>query len=258
MIENDYKPQHSLSGRIKLAYIWIPKNTKKLLDAGCAWGYGSYYFSKKVKIVHGIDPSKENVLLATQRYPKITFHHSKVENTTFQNNYFDAVVFCDTLEHVQNELSAINEIYRVLKPGGVLILSVPHKGLFSFLDPSYPLYFFKNSVPAIYAFIYRLKTGKNPPRLVDDDIEHRHYSLNDIQRLLARSKFNKHYTITNIFRSGLFASAIFGYINFVLVLLFGARIARTLMRPFHFLEDFDYWVPYGTFSYNIACLISKD
>ena len=43
----------------------------------------------------------------------------------------------DTLEHVDDEEGTIREITRVLKPGGLLVLTTPHKFL-DFLDPQYP------------------------------------------------------------------------------------------------------------------------
>jgi 2-polyprenyl-3-methyl-5-hydroxy-6-metoxy-1,4-benzoquinol methylase len=47
------------------------------------------------------------------------------------------VLCADTLEHVDDEEGTIREITRVLKPGGLLVLTTPHKFL-DFLDPQYP------------------------------------------------------------------------------------------------------------------------
>jgi len=41
----------------------------------------------------------------------------------WQSNYFDTVVATEVLEHLYNPQKAINEIYRILKPGGICILS---------------------------------------------------------------------------------------------------------------------------------------
>ena len=40
---------------------------------------------------------------------------------------FDCVIACDVLEHVPNHIGAIDEIYRVLKPGGYCVLTIPQK-----------------------------------------------------------------------------------------------------------------------------------
>ena len=43
----------------------------------------------------------------------------------FRDNSFDACLSLDVLEHIQDDTSALKEIRRVLKPGGVLLLTVP-------------------------------------------------------------------------------------------------------------------------------------
>ena len=46
--------------------------------------------------------------------------------TPFGNNEFDRVVIVDFLEHIQNDGEFLKELYRILKPGGTLIINVPH------------------------------------------------------------------------------------------------------------------------------------
>jgi ubiquinone/menaquinone biosynthesis C-methylase UbiE len=48
-------------------------------------------------------------------------------STPFRSNEFDRVVIVDFLEHIPNEEQFIAEMYRILKPGGLLILNVPNK-----------------------------------------------------------------------------------------------------------------------------------
>jgi ubiquinone/menaquinone biosynthesis C-methylase UbiE len=45
----------------------------------------------------------------------------------FEGASFDAAVSIETLEHVTDEARTLDEIHRVLRPGGVLVLSVPNK-----------------------------------------------------------------------------------------------------------------------------------
>ena len=44
-----------------------------------------------------------------------------------EDNSFDLIIACDVLEHVSNDSNAIRELYRVLRPGGWAILTVPQK-----------------------------------------------------------------------------------------------------------------------------------
>jgi predicted SAM-dependent methyltransferase len=46
-------------------------------------------------------------------------------NITYSDNFFDAILCSHVLEHVNNDRQAMNEFYRVLKPGGWAILQVP-------------------------------------------------------------------------------------------------------------------------------------
>jgi ubiquinone/menaquinone biosynthesis C-methylase UbiE len=43
----------------------------------------------------------------------------------YENNFFDVVISCDCFEHIQDDHKAISEVHRVLKPGGILIFTVP-------------------------------------------------------------------------------------------------------------------------------------
>jgi SAM-dependent methyltransferase len=65
---------------------------------------------------------------------KMDIHHMP-----FNDNIFDAVMCNHVLEHVENDIMAMKEIYRVLKPGGWAILQVPFMGKnlqTTFEDPS--------------------------------------------------------------------------------------------------------------------------
>lgn len=53
----------------------------------------------------------------------------------FGNERFDTVVACECLQYLEKPLSAIDEIYRVLKPGGTLIMSFPEGYAAYFLNP---------------------------------------------------------------------------------------------------------------------------
>jgi SAM-dependent methyltransferase len=51
--------------------------------------------------------------------------HMDVQQIPFDSNTWDMVIANHVLEHVQNDHQALNEIFRVLKPGGIAILQVP-------------------------------------------------------------------------------------------------------------------------------------
>ena len=93
---------------------------------------------KKTRILH-ISPNEEvarmlcesetveHVCGAIEPARFIQFNATRVDlqNIDFEDNQFDVVVCCHVIEHVQDDASAMREIYRVLKPGGFAILQVP-------------------------------------------------------------------------------------------------------------------------------------
>lgn len=62
-----------------------------------------------------------------------------VLNLPFSDNTFDCIYFNDVLEHLpkNTELKALSEIYRVLKPNGMLVLTTPNdRFIYTYLDPA--------------------------------------------------------------------------------------------------------------------------
>ena len=107
----------------------IDQNTQKdtrILDIGC--GHGDFVKSVYIKTPHtyGIDPDE-------QALSKNAIIRNKVVGTTdylpFSNNFFDLVVSAWVLEHLDHPETAFREIYRVLKPGGLVFGVQPVKPL---------------------------------------------------------------------------------------------------------------------------------
>lgn len=95
----------------------------KILDAGCGTGL----LGKKLQAlgnVQGIDISPEALKFAKKRGLKVKL--ASVNKLPFKNNTFDLLVSLDVIYHRQvDDKKALREFYRVLKPGGILILRVP-------------------------------------------------------------------------------------------------------------------------------------
>jgi len=259
-VKEDYSnyPENPLGGRTKLVYDWIPANSTTLLDGGCAWGYGTRFFKKKCKNTYGIDPNEEFITIARKRYPNINFIVSGLEDTQFESNFFDVIILNDVFEHVKDEIKSLNEMYRILKPGGTFMMTTPHKGLFSFMDPeNYKFHLMKN-LPRFYKFLYRIKKVQQPKKFkVGYEEKHRHYAIKDFIRLLDSSKFKNHYIITKIFRSGLFIGVFTNNLNFILIFFLGQKSSSKIIKPLTALSKSDYWIPYNRFSYHIALKILK-
>ena len=101
----------------------------KILDAGCGEGRNAVYFIQKDYPIFGIDPNELAVqycrYLAKSLNPEFDAHRFQVgrlEKIPFHTGAFDAVICSAVLhfaENVDNFWQMIQEIYRVLKPGGM-------------------------------------------------------------------------------------------------------------------------------------------
>ncbi|NIO44342.1 MAG: methyltransferase domain-containing protein [Candidatus Aenigmarchaeota archaeon] len=105
------------------------KNIKKLLDVGCRDGQFTVLLDNIIENdtnLYGLDNEKKAVKLATKRGIKATELDIENQRFPYANNYFDCITCLDVIEHVVEKDFVIEEIYRVLKPGGILILSTPN------------------------------------------------------------------------------------------------------------------------------------
>ncbi len=122
----------------------------KILDAGCGTGGLIVRMSERRPMWGwtGVDASTLACELATQRTgvkfaaiaptrarPAGEIRLGSVTDLPFTDGAFDAVVSADVLYHVDDDMAALREFYRVLRPGGVVILNVPaYPWLWSYHD----------------------------------------------------------------------------------------------------------------------------
>ncbi|TIH17295.1 methyltransferase domain-containing protein [Marinifilum sp. JC120] len=101
-----------------------------VLDCACGPGYGSRMLAHKAQKVIATDLDIETVRLASsgKYFDNITFQTGDATSLSFEDNSFDAVTSFETVEHV-NPAPFFKEMERVLKPGGLLILSTPQNSL---------------------------------------------------------------------------------------------------------------------------------
>ena len=102
------------------------KNGDVCLDATCGTGYGSQLISQKAKKVIGLEISDHALQYAQEHYQndKIEFRKADItQPLELPDDYFDVVVSIETIEHISNHDAMLSEFKRVLKPGGVLIIT---------------------------------------------------------------------------------------------------------------------------------------
>jgi ubiquinone/menaquinone biosynthesis C-methylase UbiE len=103
---------------------------KKVLDAACGSGYGSYHISNSgAAAVLGIDISNESVEAAKKKYrnPNLQYRQSDCSDLRVLNEKFDLIISLETLEHLTDPASFIKSAADTLNPGGYFICSTPNK-----------------------------------------------------------------------------------------------------------------------------------
>lgn len=106
---------------------------KDVLDCACGEGYGSRLLADRARSVVGVDVDPEAVAHARKRYAadKLEFVEADALDLPFDDDRFDVVVSFETLEHLADHDELLAGFRRVLKPGGVLLLSSPDKRTYS-------------------------------------------------------------------------------------------------------------------------------
>ncbi|MBS7648709.1 class I SAM-dependent methyltransferase [Candidatus Bathyarchaeota archaeon] len=104
------------------------KKTSKprILDIGCAFGYLLGFFDRLGFETFGIDVSSYAIQRCKETTRAKTFICDVQTGTPFGESFFDLITLFDIIEHLGRPLDALSEIYRILKPDGLIILSTPN------------------------------------------------------------------------------------------------------------------------------------
>jgi ubiquinone/menaquinone biosynthesis C-methylase UbiE len=109
--------------RVQFVLGSVPKDSY-VLEVGCNGGTIALQLLQAGCYVKGIDIVQDLVDLAKKR--GVMAEQGTAEDlSNFPDDCFDAVVCAEVLEHLYDPLVAIKEAYRVLKPGGVYVVTVP-------------------------------------------------------------------------------------------------------------------------------------
>ncbi len=106
------------------------KDGDKILDAGCGVGGAAFFLSQKKNVsVTGITLSERQVAFASNLVKKLHLSNAPeflimdYTNTSFDDESFDVIWACESFSSAPEKKLFVNEAYRLLKPGGKLILS---------------------------------------------------------------------------------------------------------------------------------------
>jgi ubiquinone/menaquinone biosynthesis C-methylase UbiE len=102
---------------------------KRILDVASGEGYGSAMLAAHAAEVIGVDISEEAIRHASGKYtaPNLRFVHGSCSALPLPDAAVDMVVSFETIEHHDQHEAMMQEIKRVLRPGGLLVISCPDK-----------------------------------------------------------------------------------------------------------------------------------
>jgi 2-polyprenyl-3-methyl-5-hydroxy-6-metoxy-1,4-benzoquinol methylase len=117
-----------------------PTRGSQILDVGCGDGAMSAFLAKKLGVsVTGVDTDDLAIELATQQFKHhgLTGQFIRVDGYAypFPDAGFDVVVSSDVIEHVRQPEALLREAWRVLRPGGHLVVTTPIRYTEAPLDP---------------------------------------------------------------------------------------------------------------------------
>ncbi len=98
-----------------------------VLEIGCGEGYGIKLLAPHSVSYLAID---KHIPVNQQNFQNIEFRQMEVPWLTgLDSNTFDTVICFQLIEHIQDDRNLLSEIFRVLKPGGKLLLTTPNRDM---------------------------------------------------------------------------------------------------------------------------------
>lgn len=99
------------------------KETPRVLDVGCGWGDFLEVLQKEKTSYLGIDENQEAIEICKKK----KLNCMKAQNgIKLSDDNFDAITLFQTIEHLSNPLPLLRDCYKLLKPGGVLLITTPN------------------------------------------------------------------------------------------------------------------------------------
>ena len=156
----------------------INTRSLKLLDIGASTGIIDSYLADHLSQVIGIDIDQEAIDFAQSSFKKnnLEFRIGDAMNLDFQDHEFDIVVCTHIYEHVPDADNLMQEIYRVLKPGGFCYFAAGNR--LSIMEPHYKLPFL-SILPRPIAHLYLKITQKG------EHYHEKHLVLSNLKKLVS-------------------------------------------------------------------------
>ena len=163
----------ALGARTLVIRSLLPQRSERLLDVGCGPISSDYPYADKASRVTCVD---WNLKASGALPPHIECLDGDFTSVDLRPNSYDSIIAADVFEHIplEQESLFVEKCVASLRPGGKMVISVPHQGTFACLDP----YQVK---PTIHRFLARVNLYKRSHNgCCDIRKGHKHYALQEL------------------------------------------------------------------------------
>lgn len=100
----------------------------RLLDLGCGDGTNLTWLNEFAESLYGSDYNALRLARARARMPNAGLFMGNILDYPVVDDFFDVVFFNHVIEHIPDDRAALETAYRILAPGGLLVLGTPNEG----------------------------------------------------------------------------------------------------------------------------------
>lgn len=126
-INHEKKPIHYYKGHRFEMLEFIPDKLKKVLEVGCGEGnFGQIIKNIYNAEVWGVDIQKSTKKILKNKLDYVYIGDFNKVSIKLPNNYFDCIIFNDTLEHMENPWDTLIKCRKLLNVKGVIVASIPN------------------------------------------------------------------------------------------------------------------------------------
>ena len=122
LVPRTYQPGNA---RVDWALRTIPSG-QRFLDIGCGTGILAEMLKDRYTDVHGIDIAGMPVEIACQKGVQALVHNLNAAPLPYEDQYFDMVSMLSVIQYFYDPAEALQEVKRVLKPSGSILLGAPN------------------------------------------------------------------------------------------------------------------------------------
>lgn len=127
----------------------LPKG-EPILEAGCGLGAWVVFLSEKGYDISGIDHDEKVIERLKGWKPSLKVSSGDISRLPYGDNFFGAYISLGVVEHFEEGCEeALKEAYRVLKPGGLIFLTVPLENIFRKI--------FAHPLRSLYLILHKLR-----------------------------------------------------------------------------------------------------